>query len=204
MHVDGSIHKILNRPLRDIFDAPDLAMTDDKIANGLFDDTSDGPQPLAPFTAPRIDYSLHRLAHYTATSASHFQNFVLFTNYQFYMDEFVRYAHMMLDDPDSGYTELVEPGNVISRRVANVEPEGIRPDRLPQMPAYHLKTPGPQGHYHDQYRRWTFQCQDDYRSCGGFASRYLADAGPLCRTCEIPSRWAIMCWPMPMCAKTVC
>lgn len=144
MHVDGSIHQILERPLRDIFDAPDLAMTDDKIANGLFDDTLDGPQPLAPFTAPRIDYSLHRLSHYTATSASHFQNFVLFTNYQFYMDEFVHYAHTMLDDPDSGYTELVEPGNVISRG-SNVEPEGVRPSRLPQMPAYHLKRPGHKG-----------------------------------------------------------
>ena len=38
----------------------------------------------------RIDYSLHRLSHYTGTSAEHFQNFVLFTNYQFYIDEFVR------------------------------------------------------------------------------------------------------------------
>ncbi len=143
-HVDSKIHQVLDRPLRDIFDAPDLALTDDKIANGLFDDFVDGPQPLAPFTAPRIDYSLHRLSHYTATSAAHFQNYVLFTNYQFYMDEFVRYAHIMLDDPDSGYTELVEPGNVISRGT-KVEPEGVRPDRLPQMPAYHLKRPGHKG-----------------------------------------------------------
>ena len=107
LHIDGSIHSILNRPLRDIFDAPDLVMTDDKIANGLFEDLQDAIQPLAPFTAPRIDYLLHRLAHYTATSPSHFQNFVLFTNYQFYMDEFVRFAHVMLDDPDSGYTDCV-------------------------------------------------------------------------------------------------
>jgi AMP nucleosidase len=144
VHVDGSIHSILNRPLRDIFDAPDLAMTDDRIANGEFDDTSGLPQPLAPFTAPRIDYSLHRLAHYTATDPVHFQNYVLFTNYQFYMDEFVRYAHIMLDDPDSGYTELVEPGNVISRG-ANIEPEGKPVARLPQMPAYHLKMKGHRG-----------------------------------------------------------
>ena len=144
VHVDGSIHSVLDRPLRDIFDAPDLAMTDDKIANGLLEDGIDRIQPLAPFTAPRVDYSLHRLAHYTATSPSHFQNFVLFTNYQFYMDEFVRYAHTMLDDPDSGYTELVEPGNVISRGT-KIEPEGTPPARLPQMPAYHLKMPGHKG-----------------------------------------------------------
>ena len=124
--------------LRDIFDAPDLTTTDDRIANGEFDDSPGVPQPLAPFTAPRIDYSLHRLAHYTATSPGHFQNYVLLTNYQFYMDEFVHFAHQMLDDPDSGYTELVEPGNVIVRG-SKVEPEGIYPARLPQMPAYHLK-----------------------------------------------------------------
>ena len=45
--------------------------------------------PLAPFTASRIDYSLHRLPHYTATHPEHFQNFIIFTNYQFYIDEFV-------------------------------------------------------------------------------------------------------------------
>ena len=137
-HVDGSIHSKLERPLRDIFDAPDLSGTDDRIVNGEFDDAPGTPQPLAPFTATRIDYSLHRLSHYTATSPTHFQNFMLFTNYQFYMDEFVHFAHQMLDDPDSGYTELVEPGNVIVRG-SEVEPEGVYPARLPQMPAYHLK-----------------------------------------------------------------
>ena len=71
------------------------------------------PRPLAPFTAQRIDYSLARLAHYTATSAAHFQNHVLFTNYQFYMDEFVEFALEALADPASGYTAFVEPGNAI-------------------------------------------------------------------------------------------
>jgi AMP nucleosidase len=46
--------------------------------------------PLALFTGPRIDYSLHRLRHYTATSPDQFQRYVLFTNYAFYVDEFVR------------------------------------------------------------------------------------------------------------------
>ena len=39
----------------------------------------DGAAPLAPFTAQRVDYSLARLSHYTATDAAHFQNHVLFT-----------------------------------------------------------------------------------------------------------------------------
>ena len=59
----------------------------------------DGSMPLAPFTAQRVDYSLARLSHYTATDATHFQNHVLFTNYQFYVDEFESYARQVLADP---------------------------------------------------------------------------------------------------------
>ena len=66
---------------------------DDGIANGTFVTAPGQPRPLALFTAPRVDYSLHRLRHYTGTDPEHFQNFVLFTNYQFYIDEFVRLGH---------------------------------------------------------------------------------------------------------------
>ena len=137
-HVEGSIQDRLDRPLRDIFDAPDLVDTDDRIANGEFDQAPGTPQPLAPFTAPRIDYSLHRLAHYTATSPSHFQNYVLFTNYQFYVDEFVQYARDMLQSGETEYDSLVEPGNLITRRGEHAPSHGEPPRRSPQMPAYHL------------------------------------------------------------------
>ena len=69
--------------LRDLFDVPDLATTNDDIVNGDGARSAQEPMPLAPFTAQRVDYSLARLAHYTATDPSHFQNYVLFTNYQF-------------------------------------------------------------------------------------------------------------------------
>jgi AMP nucleosidase len=132
-HVEGSIVDTLHRPLRDVFDVPNLETTDDHIVNGTPRIGPDGARPLAPFTAQRIDYSLARLAHYTATSPTHFQNHVLFTNYQFYMDEFVDYAHRALMDPDSGYEMLVSPGNVLrTRDGATGEPKS------PQMPAYHL------------------------------------------------------------------
>lgn len=137
-HVEGSIQDRMDRPLRDIFDAPDLVDTDDKIANGEFDQTPGTPQPLAPFTAPRIDYSLHRLSHYTATSPSHFQNYVLFTNYQFYVDEFVQYAREVLQAEDTAYESLVEPGNLITRRGESAPSQGEPPRRSSQMPAYHL------------------------------------------------------------------
>src|SRR5579872_1103949 len=85
-HVDGAAAAHIKRPIRDLFDVPDLDSTDDQIANGTYEPPIGKPRPLAQFTAQRVDYSLHRLSHYTATSPHHFQNFVLFTNYQFYID----------------------------------------------------------------------------------------------------------------------
>jgi AMP nucleosidase len=100
--------------MRDRFDLPDLYAMDDGIANGTFEPGPGEPGPLALFTAPRVDYSLHRLRHYTATATEHFQNFVLFTNYQFYIDEFVRLGHALMSDAEQGgavYTAFVEPAN---------------------------------------------------------------------------------------------
>jgi len=124
--------------LRDVFDVPDLDTIDDDIVNGTWTPGADGARPLALFNAPRVDYSLARLAHYTATDPQHFQNFVLFTNYQFYVTEFEAFARRALADPESGYTEFVSTGNA-----RLTDPEGVleTPDRLPQMPAYHLKRP---------------------------------------------------------------
>ena len=121
--------------LRDVFDVPDLANTNDDIVNGTHRPV-DGVGPLAPFTAQRIDYSLARLAHYTATDPRHFQNHVLFTNYQFYVAEFEAYARLQLDDPDSGYTSFVSTGNA---EITKGDQELEVSARIPQMPTYHLK-----------------------------------------------------------------
>ncbi|CUX83004.1 MAG: AMP nucleosidase Amn [Roseibaca calidilacus] len=122
--------------LRDVFDVPDLGTTNDDIVNGDRVRNADGSLPLALFTAQRVDYSLARLAHYTATTPEHFQNHILFTNYQFYVDEFEAFARDMLRDPDSGYTAFVAPGDAVI-----TDPDGEIPPlpRLPQMPTYHLK-----------------------------------------------------------------
>ena len=53
----------VNFVLRDIFDVPNLANTNDNIVDGNIDRTNSNPLPLAPFTAQRIDYSLARLSH---------------------------------------------------------------------------------------------------------------------------------------------
>lgn len=121
--------------LRDVFDVPDLSTTNDDIVNGEHVTADGEPKPLAPFTAQRVDYSLARLAHYTATDPSHFQNHVLFTNYQFYVAEFEAYAREMLADPKSGYVSFVSTGNV-----EITDPEAIITpvEKQPQMPTYHL------------------------------------------------------------------
>ena len=128
--------------LRDVFDVPDLTTTNDDIVNGTNVPRADGVEPLAPFTAQRVDYSLARLSHYTATDPEHFQNHVLFTNYQFYVSEFEAFARQMLADPDSGYTSFVTTGNV-----EITDPEAPIPPatKMPQMPSYHLKREGAQG-----------------------------------------------------------
>lgn len=134
-----------------LFDVPDLANMDDEIANGTYIPKPGEASPLALFTAPRVDLSLQRLKHYTGTSAEHFQNFVIFTNYQFYIDGFVKLCREMMQDTSkpalkkerSQYTEFVEPGDHVTVN-ANVRKTGKMPEpsvlaRMPQMPAYHLK-----------------------------------------------------------------
>ena len=125
-----------NFPLRDVFDTPDISDLHDDIVNSLEYTNPDGSRPLAPFSALRIDYSLARLSHYTATDPQHFQNFVLFTNYQYYVNKFQEYARSAIADPTSGYESLVAPGNFVLDK-----PDGRIPqsEKIPQMPAYHLK-----------------------------------------------------------------
>ncbi|AJE45020.1 AMP nucleosidase [Celeribacter indicus] len=132
----------MSYPLRDVFDVPDLTTTHDDIVNGFDFKHADGSAALAPFTAQRIDYSLARLSHYTATDPVHFQNHVLFTNYQFYVTEFEAYARAMLADPASGYTSFVSTGNVEITEADTLIPPTAK---MPQMPAYHLKRPDGQG-----------------------------------------------------------
>jgi AMP nucleosidase len=133
---------VMEFSLRDVFDVPDLSTTNDDIVNGTLTRYADGSAPLAPFTAQRVDYSLARLSHYTATDPHHFQNHVLFTNYQFYVDEFEAYARTALADPASGYTAFVATGNQEITTADGV----IHPTpKMPQMPTYHLKRADGQG-----------------------------------------------------------
>ena len=141
-HVEGSMSFERRAQMRDAFDLPDLAAMDDGIANGTYEPRAGEAQPLSLFTAPRVDYSLHRLRHYTGTAPEWFQNFLLFTNYQFYIDEFVKLGHEAMANPNSEYIAFIEPGNVVTRRTGlaaeAMDALGAPPPRLPQMPGYHL------------------------------------------------------------------
>jgi AMP nucleosidase len=144
--VSGGGKAMLDQPLRDVFDTPDLAAMDDAIANGTLQPPPGSPEPLALFRAARIDYSLHRLYHYTGTDPEHFQNFVIFTNYQFYVDAFARWCHARMASAHPGFEAFVAPGNVIT---ANARQGGGKtgngPERMPQMPAFHLVEPDYRG-----------------------------------------------------------
>lgn len=124
LHVEGAFDMAKIQEFARLFDAPDLSTMDDELANGEADFRDAPARALALFTGPRVDYSLHRLRHYTGTDSSNFQNFILFTNYQFYVDGFQKMAEERVADPNSLYTEFIGP-----------EPGG----HGPQMPAYHLK-----------------------------------------------------------------
>ncbi|MGD9639156.1 MAG: AMP nucleosidase [Alphaproteobacteria bacterium] len=149
IRVDGNQSSERMAQLPYFFDIPDLAYLDDSIANGFFEVDDSNVIPLALFTAPRVDFSLHRLLHYTATSPKHFQSFVLFTNYQFYIDEFIKFGYEMMQKTDdlheaerrSRFESFVEPGDYITynQNISSKQPEGTKKSRAPQMPAYHLK-----------------------------------------------------------------
>jgi AMP nucleosidase len=134
------------RSLRDVFDTPDPAMMDDAIADGTLELPPGAPEPLSLFRAARVDYSLRRLYHYTGTDPEHFQNFVIFTNYQFYVDAFVQMCQERLNSGQTGLEAFVGPGNIMTRNARlGGGTSGDAPERMPQMPAYHLVEPGYRG-----------------------------------------------------------
>jgi len=128
------------------FPNPRLTQVGDAVVDGLRVERLDRSRPLALFDAPRTDYSLKRIEHYTGTPWQDVQPWILFTNYQRYVDEFVRWAAAGVKDGPKGWS-LSCPGGV---RIAPGDKDGERkamdaPWPKSQMPAYHLTTPGRDG-----------------------------------------------------------
>ncbi len=128
------------------FHLPNLSDIDDDIANGLHQTKPGDPKPLSLFSAERVDYSLSRLRHYTGTAPDHFQQFVLFTNYQRYVDEFIQYGLSEINQGAS-YRAFIGPGDEIhhNAKLTDTPSSGQPAVKLPQMPAYHLTRDGHMG-----------------------------------------------------------
>ena len=127
------------------FPSNELMHIGDEVADGTW--SASDVRPLALFDGPRTDFSLARLKHYTGTPAEHFQNYVLFTNYIRYVDEFVRVAIDEVGRKASRFTALSVPGSVYeSGDLADAEAKIAAGQwRRHQMPAYHLMAQGRSG-----------------------------------------------------------
>ncbi len=125
--------------LQRYFPLPDLRRIDDSIANGTWSQPAGCARPLALFQAERVDYSLVRLTHYTGTSPAYFQRFVLFTNYQRYVEEFIERGIKEVREGTT-YKAFVQPGNEITcnPRLKSAPTKFEEAPTRPQMPAYHL------------------------------------------------------------------
>ena len=121
------------------FPVPSLASIGDETADGEFV-YGDG-RPLALFDAPRTDYSLRRLVHYTGSDWRVMQPWVLLTNYHRYVDQFVHWGLKQLQ-ADQGVEKVVLPGNVVIDRSLSPEEAEVKAMAVAwhrfQMPAYHL------------------------------------------------------------------
>ncbi|CAN7193960.1 AMP nucleosidase [Phenylobacterium sp. LjRoot219] len=128
------------------FPTTELAYIGDEIVDGYSPASPDRPRPLALFDGLRTDFSLARLAHYTGAPAEHVQQYVLFTNYHRYVDEFVRWACGQLK-AGGPYKALSAAGGVVVTAETE-DPEAKVANaawRRHQMPAYHLMAEGRAG-----------------------------------------------------------
>ena len=73
----------------------------------------------------------------------HFQNFVIFTNYQFYVDAFAAMCREWMVSGAPAGEAFIEPGDIVTpnTRLGGACPPPAPPERIPQMPAFHLVRP---------------------------------------------------------------
>ena len=80
------------------FPTPVLANVGDEIADGTWVFEGRQSRPLALFDAVRVDFSLRRLVHYTGTDWRTIQPWILFTNYQRYVEHLPTAGEIVLFD----------------------------------------------------------------------------------------------------------
>jgi AMP nucleosidase len=88
---------------------------------------------LCHYEAVSTDMMLHRLLHYTKTSAEHFQRYIFFTNFPQHFVPFIKWGRKMVADKTSGCLGIeICPG---------LDEERTSYYQAPQHPAVHVKFP---------------------------------------------------------------
>lgn len=108
----------------------------DDIVNGIVGLNFDGSQLMVFFIVQCVDYLLVWLLYYIVILFEYFQNFVLFMNYQFYVDEFEVFVCCVLVDLVLGYIVFVVFGNQMLECFEEVLVIGVK---ILQMFVYYLK-----------------------------------------------------------------
>ncbi len=138
VHGDLSVSELARH-----FPTPVLANVGDEVADGTWVFEKRQSRPLALFDALRVDFSLRRLIHYTGTDWRTIQPWILFTNYQRYVDQFLSWALEELAKTTGPYTRLALPGGAIVQRgddpAAAAAMIAAAPWHRFQMPAYNLQ-----------------------------------------------------------------
>lgn len=130
------------------FPMPLLSSVGDEIADGTWEQSISGERPLGLFDAPRMDYSLKRIVHYTGSHWRHCQPWIMLTNYHRYVDQFIQWGVAQIRSK-SRFETVVLPGNaIITATMTDAEVDHIIQSNLWhkfQMPAYHVTTKDGQG-----------------------------------------------------------
>ena len=111
IHGDLSVSELAQH-----FPTPMLVNVGDEVADGTWEVAPGQPRPLSLFDAVRVDFSLRRLVHYTGTDWRTIQPWILFTNYQRYVEQFLAWALEELRRADGPYDRLVLPGGTVVKR----------------------------------------------------------------------------------------
>ena len=155
------------------FPAPSLATIGDETADGEF--VHGDERPLALFDAPRVDYSLRRLVHYTGSDWRAMQPWVLLTNYHRYVDQFVQWGLKQLHSRIEGVDKVILPGNVVIDRSLSPRGGGTQRDGggVASLPDARLSSRARRRARRQprQYRRRAGQRQEHHRSYRGAAAR---------------------------------
>ena len=105
-YIRGTAARVGNSP-----HVPRPALDDvhDAIIDGHWDAFHGAEKPLFHFGPQRFDLALARLEHYTGIQVESLQKYILFTNYDMHVTEFVKFGEAELAREGSRYTRLVTP-----------------------------------------------------------------------------------------------